>query len=143
MANATVERYVRRFIPSPANNTLVEEYRKQLRKDTRGVRLIKSPTVGDIALFQWEKYPQHIMEIVIATNGEDCVTTLYEYDSIFANIAEYEEVRWKLITEIAGLYSALPSAIRFTDGRDRQIEMKEMGTAQLIDNLAHLTYTSI
>ena len=144
MSNKVLDRYSRRVMPANATDTIIKEYREHLAKDQSGIRIVKSPTAGDVVLFQWGKYPQFVLEIVIGAKGEDCAIALYHHESLFDDVGEYERCRWELISEIAGIYSALPSSIRFDDGRDRKnLQMKEMATAQLIDNLARMTYSSI
>lgn len=144
MSNRVLEKYARRVIPAPASDALINEYKTHLKENQNGIRIDNSSTSGNVVLFQWKKYPQFVLEIVMGNKGEDCAVALYNYESIFDDIGEYSDMRWALITEIASVYSALPSSIRFDDGRDRKnLEMKEMVTAQLIDNLARITFSSI
>lgn len=144
MSNKVLEKYSRVVLPVNLAESVVKEYREYLKNDQSGLKQMKSYTAGDAALFKWSKYPQWVMEIVLGKGGEDCAIAVYHSDSIFNDIDTYERMRQDIIYEIASLFSALPSSIRFDDGRDRKnLEMRELGTAQLLDELARLTYSSI
>lgn len=144
MSNKVLEKYSRVVVPVNVAGNVINEYRERLKNDQSGARQMTSHVAGDVILFIWDRYPQWVMEIVLGARGEDCAIAFYHSDSIFNDINAYERMRQNIIYEIAGLFSALPSSIRFDDGRDRKnLEMKEMGTAQLLDELARLTYSSI
>lgn len=104
---------------------------------------IRNQDTGFICVFTHEMFPGKVIEYVQGTQ-EDSVTTLYEMHPVFANLAQLEQVRRELMTEIGVKLLALPSTILIYDaGREREVSLKEMGTAQLIDFLAHVTYTDL
>lgn len=104
---------------------------------------IKNQNVGFVCIFTHEKFPGKVIEYVQGSQ-EDSVTTLYDMHPIFADLARLEQVRNELITEIGVTLMALPASVLVYDaGREREAPLKELGTAQLMDVLAHFTGTDL
>ena len=69
--------------------------------------------------------------------NDDSVTTLYSSASEMTNRAKWADVRKELIFAVAGQFNALPSGMTvFDEGRNREVFLSELGTAQLLDILA-------
>lgn len=104
---------------------------------------IKSENIGHVCLFKHDNFPGKALEYVMGSQ-EDSITTLYEGTPVMADMMRLEELREELIAEIARVLMALPSTVAVYDaGRERQATLKELGTAQLIDTLAHFTHTDL
>ena len=100
---------------------------------------MRNQAVGNVCIYTSDAHPGKIIEYVQGSQ-EDSVTTLYAANTIFNDLAVLEKVRSDLINEIGAVLMRLPSTIGVYDnGRGRQIALKELGTAQLMDTLAHFT----
>lgn len=96
----------------------------------------RDATAGAVCLFANELAPGKILEYVQG-GRDDSITTLYEGTSLFASRQAVIDARSTMMTEIAASLLSLPSAVGFYDeGREREVALKEMGTAQLIDQWA-------
>lgn len=104
---------------------------------------IRAESAGSVCLFKHESFPGKVIEYVLGSR-HDSVTTLYEENPAFATKRSLEDTRNDLIGEIAKVLMALPSTIAVYDaGREREVVLRELGTAQLIDTLAHFTHTDL
>lgn len=97
---------------------------------------IRDQVVGDVGIYADTRYPNKIIEVVMGAD-ESSVTTLFEASPIFFSRKELAEARKDIITEIGVATMSLPSLIAVKDeGRGRDVILREMSTAQLIDILA-------
>lgn len=104
---------------------------------------IRDPKAGQVCLFEHESAPGVVLEYV-AGSKQDSVSTLYEAATVVGSKQALIDVRTFLITEIAVIFGGLPSAMGFHDaGRGRDVFLREMGTAQLLDELARLMSLSL
>lgn len=104
---------------------------------------VRSEVTGAVCLFKHDSHPSRVLEYVQGSK-DDSVTTLYEENSFMTDCGQLSRVREELINEIGIVLMALPSTVAVHDGgRDRQAMLKELGTAQLMDVLAHFTNTDI
>ena len=104
---------------------------------------IRSQAVGNVCIYTQDDHPGKVLEYVQGSQ-EDSVTTLYSANGVFNDLSTLEKVRSDLINEIGAVLMRLPSTIGVMDqGRGRQVALKELGTAQLIDTLAHFTSSNI
>lgn len=98
---------------------------------------IRENDVGSLCLYENEMFPNKVLEYVQGS-ADDSVTTLYGPNPIFNSRQALIEARQELIAEIGRSLLALPSTVAVYDsGRERQVMLKELGTAQLYDVLAH------
>lgn len=98
---------------------------------------------GRVCLYSHPNFPGLVLEYVQGTQ-EDSMTTLFEADPVFADLPRLAEMRKELINEIGATLLALPSTVTVYDtGREREVFLNELGTAALIDTLAHFTGTDI
>lgn len=103
----------------------------------------RSSTSGSVCIFKNDAFPEYTIEYVQGVE-DDSVTTLYRNTRLLADRDIAVAVRDDLIDEIGRVLLALPSTVAVQDsGRDRQAMLKELGTAQLMDVLAHFTHTDI
>ena len=106
-------------------------------------RWLKSEDTGYVFRFTSSKYPQYVLEYVQGSK-QDSVTTLYRASPEVASLESISKVRSDLINEVGSVLMALPSTVVVGDaGREREVALKEMGTAQLVDLLAHFTHTDL
>ena len=104
---------------------------------------IKSEEIGFVCVYQHPDVPNRVIEYVQGTKS-DSVSTLYEGNEKIADLERLAEVRRELMGEIGAVLMRLPSTIAVYDGgREREAALKELGTAQLMDVLAHFTGTDI
>jgi hypothetical protein len=102
-----------------------------------------SPDTGNVFLLIHDDFPGYVLEYVMGTEN-DSVTTLYEASADVGSLSAVAQMRADLINEIGSILLALPSTVVVWDqGRERELTLKELGTAQLIDTLAHFTGTDI
>ena len=96
---------------------------------------IRDAVAGDVGLYMDTHYPNKVIEVVMGAE-ESSVTTLFETNPIFFSRAELAKARKDLITEIGVATMSLPSNVAIRDeGRGRDVYLREMSTAQLIDLL--------
>lgn len=106
-------------------------------------RWLKSEDTGFVFLYTHKDYPNVVLEYVQGSKN-DSVTTIYEYSTEVSSLDQVRKVREELINEIGRVLLALPSTVVVRDeGREREVALKELGTAQLMDVLAHFTHTDI
>lgn len=94
---------------------------------------------GAVCLYRNEEIaPGKVLEYVQGSR-EDSITTLYNATELFQSRRRLIDTRNQIITEIAAGLMSLPDAVGFWDeGRERDVRLKEMGTAQLIDQWARI-----
>lgn len=98
---------------------------------------VREADVGSFCLYENDMHPNKVLEYVQGS-ADDSVTTLYEPNSILQSRAALIDARRELIAEIGRVLLALPSTVAVYDsGRERQVMLRELGTAQLYDVLAH------
>jgi len=144
MSNAVLEKY-RTIAPSNDQQIVEAMWRKMLdlTEEQAKFRWHKSEETGFVFLFTDERYPGYVLEYVQGTKN-DSVTTLYKYSREFATLKTLAGVREDLIREIGRVLLSIPGAVLVRDeGREREVTLKELGTAQLQDVLAHFTATDI
>lgn len=96
---------------------------------------IRDGVVGDVCMYLDNRYPENMIECVMG-GAESSVTTLFLKHPAFASRERVTALRKELITEIGVATMSLPSNIAIRDeGRGRDVYLKEMSTAQLIDIL--------
>lgn len=96
---------------------------------------IRDPIVGDVGIFVDDRYPNKVIEVVMGSD-ESSVTTLFQTSPIFFSRSELADARKDIMTEIGVATMSLPSSIAIKDeGRGRDVTLREMSTAQLIDIL--------
>jgi hypothetical protein len=105
---------------------------------------MRDPHIGNVFLYSNNSTcPGKFLEYVEGVQ-DDSVSTLYQASQIFNEKSVFMKARLDLINEIAAKLMLLPSlVIVFDEGRQRNINLQEAGTAQLIDILAEITYTDI
>lgn len=88
---------------------------------------------GNVCLFAHESAPGKILEYVQGRR-DDSITTLYVVSAVFASRQALIDARNDMMTEISAGMFTIPGAIGiFDEGREREVYLKEMGTAQLLD----------
>jgi hypothetical protein len=98
---------------------------------------------GRMYLYRHEAFPGKVIEYVPGLPGDDSVTTLYDEHPIFESRQRLIDVRRELIGAIESLLMAVPNATVVRDnGRERDVYLQELGTAQLLDTLVHFNGTS-
>jgi hypothetical protein len=96
---------------------------------------IRDAVVGDVGIFIDDRYPNKVIEVVMGAE-ESSVTTLFETSPIFFSRSELADARKDIMLEIGVATASLPSMIAIKDeGRGRDVVLREMSTAQLIDIL--------
>lgn len=96
---------------------------------------IRDALVGDVGIFVDDRYPNKVIEVVMGAD-ESSVTTLFQTSPIFFSRKELADARKDIMTEIGVVTMSLPSSIAVQDvGRGRDVVLREMSTAQLIDIL--------
>lgn len=91
---------------------------------------IRDAVVGNVGVFKQDNY---VIEVVMGSE-DSSVTTLFDYNPIFSMRTELAEARKELIIEIGAATMSLPSRVAIHDeGRGRDVFLREMSTAQLID----------
>lgn len=132
--NGVLEKYRSKIVPVNYADSIVDELLGHLVKSS-DMQWCVNDKVGMFCLFRHKSYPDYVLEYVKGSNG-DSISTLYHKNSIFNDISEFERVRYELMKEIAVGLCSLPSYVTFWDeGRGKQVAMREMGTAQLMDVL--------
>ena len=98
---------------------------------------------GAVCLFSHESATGLILEYVQGSR-DDSISTLYTATDLFRSRQALIDARNTMMTEIAATSFSLPGAIGYYDeGREREVSLKEMGTAQLIDQWARLRGVSL
>jgi hypothetical protein len=96
---------------------------------------IRDSAVGDVGIYLNSEFDGKVLEVVIGRD-ETLVSTLFASNPIFSSRKELAEARKHLINEIGAVTMSLPSQIAIKDeGRGREVSLREMSTAQLIDIL--------
>ncbi len=94
---------------------------------------------GSFCIFRHDKFPGKVIEYVQGSKN-DSVTTLYVDCPLFESLNAVADMRKQLQYDVAARHHALPSSISFFDhGRERDVVLTEMGTAQLYDMIAQQT----
>lgn len=115
----------------------------EIPNDAQSGFWIRDEKAGNVCLFKHDSFPNKVLEYVQGS-ADDSVSTLYEEHAIFATLRALTEARNYLIMEIGSVLMALPSTVAVYDGgRERQVVLRELGTAQIIDTLAHFTRTDL
>lgn len=129
--NAKVDAMLRILIEIPPS----EQNDLWLRNDPR--------RVGDFCLFRHGSYPGVVLEYVQG-GKQDSVTTLYQHSPEFSTRESAAALRRDLMREIAAVTLSIPDSIGIFDhGREREVFLREMGTAQLVDTLARALNVSL
>lgn len=98
---------------------------------------------GRVYLFRHDSFPGKVIEYVPGLPGDDSVTTLYAEHPIFASRQALLEARKELIGAIDHILMAVPNTVVVRDdGRERDVFLQELGTAQLLDTLVHFNQAS-
>lgn len=104
---------------------------------------LRDRNVGHACLFRHESFPGKVIEYVQGTQ-QDSVTTLYEESPVFESRATLLAAREALIHEIGRVLMAIPATVVvYDEGRERDVRLWELGTAQLFDTLAHFTHADV
>lgn len=145
MSNPTLSHYHRHL--RPINDDQKTDAMLALLVKVPGERQndfwIRGSDSGTLCLWENEAFPGVVLEYVQGSQ-EDSVTTLYESCPMLATRQSLIDTRTSLINEIGALLMALPSTIAVYDGgREREAMLNELGTAQLIDVLAHFSHTDL
>lgn len=140
MTRAIYEKY--KSITSVTDDKIVLQIQRQVTglnfKQAQEYRA-KDPIGGSVYIFTDSDFPNHVLEIVPGTSAEDSVTTLYAGHPIFNSRTELIRARRDMIEAIAAGFLALPATIAIPDaGRERDVALKEHGTAQLIDQMKRM-----
>lgn len=94
---------------------------------------IRDAIAGDVGLYMDLQYVNKVIEVVMGSS-ESSVTTLFKINPIFFSRRDLTLARKDLITEIGVATMSLPSNVAVWDeGRGRDVLLREMSTAQLID----------
>lgn len=112
-------------------------------QDQVGKYFGQSKKAGGFYLFEHDAFPGKVIEYLQGHAGDDSVTTLYEGHPIFHSRQALLEAREEIIGAIDHLLMAVPGTTVVQDhGRERQVFLNELGTAQLLDTLAHFSQSS-
>lgn len=104
---------------------------------------IRETRAGNVCIFRHAAFPGVVLEYAQGTK-DDSVTTIYEDGPEFVTLQAIIDMRAELIAEIGRVLFAIPSTVTVRDeGREREVALVELGTAQLIDVLAHFTQSDI
>lgn len=109
------------------------EQKERSREDEFAGRVLLLP------LWDTDKREHFFLEYVKCLEDirEDSVTTLYHQSQQVKDLDSLLAARKELITEVAARFQALPSTMTVFDaGRQREVWLRELGTAQLVDILA-------
>lgn len=94
---------------------------------------------GILCVYQDPRFPQYVIEYIKGSD-EDSVTTLFETAPLFGDRSRLREARIEIMQEIASHFLSLPSVLTvYDEGRGRQVYLRELGTMQLLDVLAHVS----
>lgn len=97
---------------------------------------IRDAYVGNVGVYMNDRHPDKLIEVVMGAD-ESSVTTLFARNPIFYSRTELADARKDIINEIGAVTQTLPSVIGVHDvGRGRDVMLREMSTAQLLDILA-------
>jgi len=97
---------------------------------------IRDNEVGNICLYRNDAHPGKVLEYAQGSQ-DDSVTTLYEDNGLFQSRQQLWDMRRDLMSEIGRVLLAIPSTVVVYDaGREREVFLRELGTAQLFDVLA-------
>ncbi|WP_374335347.1 hypothetical protein [Methyloversatilis sp.] len=144
MSNAVLSKY--RGLTPLNNQEIVDglwRHMTQLSVPEAKHRWFKSEDYGFVFLFSHDDYPNVVLEYVQGSR-DDSVTTIYAHTREVASLEALSNMRKELINEIGAVLLALPQSVVVRDeGREREVALKELGTAQLVDVLAHFTQTDI
>lgn len=100
---------------------------------------IRDGNYGNICLYRDDRFPGFVLEYAQGTQ-DDSVTTLYTDNGLFKTRQQVLDTRKEIIDEIGRLLLALPQTVVVYDaGRERDSFLRELGTAQLYDVLAHFS----
>lgn len=138
MSNATLHKYrsLKPVNDEPTTNKLLTILVEIPNAGQEGF-WIRTNDAGYVCLFQHDSVPGRLVEYVQGSQ-DDSVTTLYELNPVFATLQSLKDCRNDLISEIGRVLLALPNTVTVHDeGRERQLFLRELGTAQLMDVLAH------
>lgn len=136
MGNQILNKY--RNVKPVSDVKVVEDMLRVLVEMPRHAqRWINDRVVGALCYYEDERYPQYVLEYAMS-NNQDSVTTLYMKTPEFESLESCRKMREDLISEIGRALMAIPSFVQVYDaGRERRAHLNELGTAQLIDTLAH------
>jgi hypothetical protein len=91
---------------------------------------------GFVYTFRSDKYPDHVMEAVVAVQG-DAISGLYRNHSAFATLGTIIAARTELIKAVSAKLGLSAERIGIEDpARGRTLGLAELTTGQLIDILA-------
>lgn len=104
---------------------------------------IRDASVGNVCLYADLAHHGKMLEYTQGSQ-DDSVTTLYEDNGLFETRQQVLDMRKDLIDEIGRVLLALPSTVVVRDGgREREVFLRECGTAQLFDILVGFTNTDL
>lgn len=131
----------------PLNDEKVTHAMMQLLVDTPRERqadmFATTPKAGRFYLFKNDAFPGKVLEYVPGLPGDDSVSTLYSENAVFGTRQTLINAREELIEAIERILMAVPGTTVVRDnGRERDVHLHELGTAQLLDTLAHFNQTS-
>ena len=100
-------------------------------------------SAGRFYLFRHDSFPGKLIEYVPGLPGDDSVTTLYDEHAVFSTRQRLIDTRKEIIVAIEQILMAVPNTTVVRDsGRERDVFLQEMGTAQLLDTLVHFNQSS-
>lgn len=145
MSNAILTKY--REVRPTFDESQVNTLQIELLKTTDAERIngfVRDDMGGTFCVFTDSAVPNRVLEYVKGSE-QDSVSTLYENTSpIFSDLGALRMARRELIGEIGARLGRLPSTISVYDGgREREVALNELGTAQLMDVLARFTGTDL
>lgn len=144
MSTATIEKF--RTI-NPLNDEATTNALLQLLVDTPRERQADfygaDTRAGRVYLFRHDSFPGKVLEYVPGLPGDDSVTTLYDEHAVFSSRQALVDARKELIGAIEHILMAVPNTTVVRDmGRERDVFLLELGTAQLFDTLVHFNQSS-
>lgn len=96
----------------------------------------RSSKAGRFFLIRHESVPDHVIEYVPDIQDDSSVSTLYVDHPIFASKQALIDAREEIIEAIDRIFLAVPNTVTVKDlGREKELFLPELGTAQLLDVL--------
>jgi len=103
----------------------------------------RSSKAGRFFLVRHESVPDRVIEYVPDIQDDSSVTTLYVNHPIFASKQALIDAREEIIEAIDRIFLAMPNTVTVKDlGREKELFLPELGTAQLLDLLSFKTGNS-
>lgn len=97
----------------------------------------RSSKAGRFFLIRHESVPDRVIEYIPDIQDDSSVTTLYVNHPIFASKQALIDAREEIIEAIDRIFLAMPNTVTVKDlGREKELFLPELGTAQLLDVLA-------